>query len=803
MTYLINGRIMLMQYGVELKSYKREKKVDKKEKSINYSWYIIATIYFVAAFLISRVILINDSAPFGIAFIISVVINKDDDIPIIAGCGALLGYITIFNNLENLPVYVLAVGTLVSGGYFARKLSKRIKLVLFLLLLFLENLCYITILEISSPSGSVLTALFEVACILPIYYMISYAISCIKELKSKHILKSEEIISLAMITALIIAGTWGASLWGISVRNITAFIFIIICAYVNGGSIGAATGVAVGLIVGITTDNISLYISCFGLCGLTVGLFKEGGKWFSALGFIVSFCIFKLYSDIAMDFKFIEVLMAMLLMLSIPDKFYNILILEFNVEKKAADINSKYIDTIRDMFLGKLNNFSDILTNMSHTVKNLVNNDKLLLKNKSSAMVENLADRVCANCNMNSMCWKREIYYTFTAFSELIQNFHENSNVLPEELEKKCIKKEELIQNTQDLINIFITNEMWRSRLVEGRQLIAGHLSNMGETVKEIVSDFNANIIFNGDKERYIKRILDKKGIGYSNVLCFQDSKGRNNVSITLKECIGGEFCVREVLPVVNQATGLSMCISEEECTRNSKEGACTINFEETPKFHIVSHVTRECKNGEKYNGDSYSYGKLKDGTYMIIISDGMGSGPEAGEESKAAVEMIERFSKAGFSTYTAVNTVNSIMTMKFSEEEKFSTLDIANINLYTGDLSVMKIGAVATYIKSKDKIEIINSKTLPIGVLDKVDIDVTDKKVKNGDIIIMLSDGVLECEGNNACMENWITNYLENCTHTNPKDIAEEIAARVKEVNNGKAKDDMTVIASKVYSIY
>jgi stage II sporulation protein E len=243
--------------------------------------------------------------------------------------------------------------------------------------------------------------------------------------------------------------------------------------------------------------------------------------------------------------------------------------------------------------------------------------------------------------------------------------------------------------------------------------------------------------------------------------------------------------------------------MSEEECLRDIKKGSCTISFEETPKFHIASHVVRECKEGEKYNGDSYSFGKLKDGTYMVIISDGMGSGPEAGEESKAAVELIERFSEAGFSTYTAVNTVNSIMTMKFSEEEKFSTLDIASVDLYNGNLSVMKIGAVATYIKRKDKVEVINSKTLPIGVLDKVDVDVTEKKVKNGDILIMLSDGVLECEGNNASMENWIINYLEGCNESNPKDIAEQIADRVKEVNNGRAKDDMTIIASRVYSLY
>ena len=92
-------------------------------------------------------------------------------------------------------------------------------------------------------------------------------------------------------------------------------------------------------------------------------------------------------------------------------------------------------------------------------------------------------------------------------------------------------------------------------------------------------------------------------------------------------------------------------------------------------------------------------------------------------------MKLIEKFAAAGFSREIAVNTVNSIMTMKFSEEEKFSTLDIANIDGYTGDLTMMKVGAVSTFIKRAGKVEVINSKTLPMGVLDKVDIDVIEKR--------------------------------------------------------------------------
>ena len=102
--------------------------------------------------------------------------------------------------------------------------------------------------------------------------------------------------------------------------------------------------------------------------------------------------------------------------------------IEFNSDKKREYIEQGYINKIKDTFVGRLNNFSDVLSNMSDILNNLVDNEKLAMKGKSSALVENLADRVCSNCNMKSMCWKRELHYTYAAFEELIQNFERKSD---------------------------------------------------------------------------------------------------------------------------------------------------------------------------------------------------------------------------------------------------------------------------------------------------------------------------------------------------------------------------------------
>ena len=187
----------------------------------------------------------------------------------------------------------------------------------------------------------------------------------------------------------------------------------------------------------------------------------------------------------------------------------------------------------------------------------------------------------------------------------------------------------------------------------------------------------------------------------------------------------------------------------------------------------------------------------------MTVLSDGMGSGPAAKQESGAAVELIQKFSKSGFNKITAINTVNSIMSIKFSEEENFSTMDMSSIDLYNGNVDFIKVGAVASFIKTPQEIITIKSRTLPMGVMDKVDIDVFRKSVSNGDIIIMLRDVVLDYNNEAVGKEEWMIDFLNNCNCSNPNELCNEILIKAKELSGGKIRDDMTVIVEKIHNLF
>lgn len=798
-----------MQYGAELKAYERinKSKEVKKNQSEAYNRILAKSITFlVMSILISRTMLINKSAPFGVAFLAVVLLMEDNRLSLITSLGTILGYITLRGTLDNTFMYITLVPTItlvaIITNSFLKKSTERILLGFVTLVTILGYNFFIR--EYSTLMALGVTFI-EILCIIPVYFIIDYSVGCFREVKTKHLFSNEELISMSILASFMVAGMWNINVFGISLLNIFSLLIVLGISYVCGSTVGAASGISMGVIVGMSNNTIFVYASMLGICGLVGGLFKEGGKLLTLLSSLVVFAIMKIYTvsyslEGNTQFMIIEAVIAAVVFLAIPEKIYEMIVNEVDSEKKGQLIDQNYVDKIRGIFVDRLDQFSEVLINMSSILNNLADNDKLDMKSKSSALIENLANRVCGSCNTNCICWNREMHHTYSAFGDLLEVVQSGGGEFPQELERKCIKKASLIRNAEDIVNKYIISEMWRSRLAEGRELLANQFNNMAKSVEEIVDEFATDLKEDKESEKNIMRMLDKHGIEYNDVFCINDKKGRLTIQLTTKSCDGVGICVKTMLPLINDSLGKVMMFKDDGCRIDPVTKHCTATFEEATKFQVKTYAARQCKDGQTTYGDSFSFGRVKDGSYMVVLSDGMGSGPQAGRESEAAVELIEKFTGAGFSKTTAINTVNSIMTLKFSEEEKFSTVDLSSIDLYTGEIDFMKVGAVASIIKSDDTVDIIKSKTLPIGILDKADIEVHKKTLKHGDIVVMLSDGVLDYDDESCGKVDWVLDYICRNDGLTPRDLAEGIIAEAKKLSGNKVKDDMTVVVSKIY---
>ncbi|EPB8220147.1 stage II sporulation protein E [Clostridium perfringens] len=795
-----------MQYGVKIDNYKRAKDSENVKNNMKIEASSIGLIMaMVAGLLISRVYLdmtfgvVQVLAPFGLAYLIAIT-NYERKYILSSSLGVILGYITLFNKVSNFSAYIIisTIVTIISMS----KLNKKARNIASFIIVFSGLFVYGVLVGSSDIILHLIGAISVTALVFPIYYVVSYTLKCIEEINTQHFFSIDEIVSIELFICLLIVGIGTLSLNDISFRNIAAILFIIALAFISDTNMGAGAGITMGIILGFATGNLMESIAIYGACGLVAGIFRESGKLFTALSFNIIFVIVTLYSGVFNNISFIEALVGTGIFLLIPKKIYNKISLEINKDKKVGHFSEVRFSEIKDELTERLKDFTEVLSIMGKSLNNLVGNDKLAIKNKGNALVENLSDRTCSDCDMRYMCWKRELHQTYNAFSDLIRNYENNSGAFPHELEKKCIKKYALVKNLEDIMNIYMVNETLKSRLGEGRKILSNHINNMSVTISEIVDEFGNELHLCTDVEKSIKKSLLKYGINFGSLICYNDKNGRIKIKMQMENCMGSQTCIKTVLPIISETIGKNMSIGSEGCNINSKNNMCEIVIEEAPKYHINSHVAVATKEGEKFTGDSYSYGRTKDGNYITVISDGMGSGPEAGLESKVSVEIIEKFMEVGFDEKIAIDAVNAIMSIKFSEDEKFSTLDMNKIDLYTGNAKFMKVGAIESFIKRGNKVEVINSNTLPFGVLEEPDVDTVEKQVSNGDVIVSISDGILDVKNDGSFDTTWLIEFLKNTKYRQPKDLSIAILEKAKELSGGKAKDDMTVVVSKVFAI-
>src|SRR5699024_3713882 len=248
---------------------------------------------------------------------------------------------------------------------------------------------------------------------------------------------------------------------------------------------------------------------------------------------------------------------------------------------------------------------------------------------------------------------------------------------------------------------------------------------------------------FNKDVEAEIYSALRTNSVDVLETVVAEYGENDFEIYVEVDKCFKKANSLENVKFIVSQAIDLPL---KGEFTMNSSQSVKErnrYNFKKANRYGTITKISKNSQLPNYVSGDSYTFGETED-NYFVALSDGMGIGKKANYESSIAISLLEKFLEAGFSEEVALNTINSILMLK-SEEVIFTTLDISTIDLYSGKLQAIKTGAASTFIKKKDRAEVINSHSLPVGMLKDVDFQVYEHFLEDGDFIIMMSDGVLE----------------------------------------------------------
>ncbi|MDR1101405.1 MAG: SpoIIE family protein phosphatase [Clostridiales bacterium] len=210
-------------------------------------------------------------------------------------------------------------------------------------------------------------------------------------------------------------------------------------------------------------------------------------------------------------------------------------------------------------------------------------------------------------------------------------------------------------------------------------------------------------------------------------------------------------------------------------------------------RFDVNLGVCRKSAKPGEQCGDNYSFTKTSnDNKAVLTLSDGMGTGDTASRYSGAAVELMEMFLHAGLSKNSAFGLVNSVLML--GDDETFATIDVAIIDLITGQAEFIKMGANTGYIAQQNggrtEVKTLLSSSLPAGILRVVDAESSTCHVDAGDYVIMMSDGV------ESPQNAWVKGFLYGtfAERTDPQSLAEAIVK-----NAPDTRDDMLVVVCEI----
>ncbi|MHB1953209.1 MAG: SpoIIE family protein phosphatase [Sulfobacillus sp.] len=162
------------------------------------------------------------------------------------------------------------------------------------------------------------------------------------------------------------------------------------------------------------------------------------------------------------------------------------------------------------------------------------------------------------------------------------------------------------------------------------------------------------------------------------------------------------------------------------------------------PCLDYRTGVAKRPRRGGVITGDADLVREINATQVVFGLSDGMGVGPRAAWESGTAMSLLEQLLLAGFSQTVAVRAVNTTLLLR-SVDDHFATLDLILLDRGGRGAELVKVAAAPTFVRRGSRIEIVRAHTLPVGILQEVQIEPIYRIVEAGDLIVMVTDGVLD----------------------------------------------------------
>ena len=592
-------------------------------------------------------------------------------------------------------------------------------------------------------------------------------------------LKEKDMLSSVTFIGIMLMGLGELSIFSLNARDIISIVIVLMIAQANGIKYSALSGIILGTMNELSEPNMGVSIIALGLGGLISGLFKSKGKIFIIWGFVFGNSILAYY------LTGYNTLINHFLEIAVSGSIFYVLTREevnrFKIFQPAAD-NLLYagampIETIKDL---------DKTSGTFYSISELI--DDIDVSEDKYDLFDEIKEDICLECSEYEECWDRNYDDTMDKIFDAIEFLDEDGSAESEKilLEDFCDSGKEILGKIKNRYNEYKTDKEKdksngiKNCVSEQFKGFSQYISDIKQKfTDETVSSLEEKIVNSFEKENYE---LKKVNVNMSNEKC----------EVALKT--NGEPHKVSFLLAANEI--LSKVLRRRMLAADEKKEL--VVFREYEKLHVDCFVATKKAENATVLGDSYKIVNSENDKFMMLLSDGMGTGIEAIKISNSLVELFSEMSRIGLNPGLVTNMLGSFIQY-ISNTEKIVTLDTLSVDLLTGECELLKIGGAPTFILRKKEVEIIYCDSLPLGILDRVDFLEEKRLLEPGDIVVSVSDGVVDSKRDMINKEYWVSSFLKRLDIDEPQIIAEELLAKTVENYGSSIKDDITIVVSKI----
>ena len=593
-------------------------------------------------------------------------------------------------------------------------------------------------------------------------------------------------IGIASVLFASVFSLRGMHIAGFSLSSIACFLITMYISKDGGIMRGGIIGVICGMACSIQ------YASVFALCGLAAGMLWK----ISSIVAIAAACIVGIATGLylegftslrifAPDLMAASVLFTPLVQFGVLPKlsmFSNSVTVPDSAAKVAVIAEDAQKNTVT-----RLESLSSAMCDLSEVFYNL--SDRL--RRPGIYDVKQLCDKTfdghCRNCGMYGVCWDKEYSSTVDVMNKIYKSMITVGRMevgqIPDYVTDRCPNIDKVVTDLNTAHAELLENTLKRDKT----EVFAMDYEAMSKLLETTLADNESEYLIDEELCKKLKNTARYIDFHANNIAAY--GKRRKNILAGGVDLSRVKLSSDEIRNAFEKVSGVTLTVPEFMIDKDY----VTMSMRSAKRYQMFAAKASDIKDTETVNGDIISVFENEEDYFYTLISDGMGSGREAAITSKIASIFMEKLLNGGNNKAVTLEMLNNFIRCK--NMESFATVDLLEIDMLSGQASFIKSGAAPSYILRDGSLFKITSNSMPIGIAREINAEEIKFELREGDIIVMMSDGVAQSFEDSIWLANMLTNEWEEGEGL--QSMSEKILTGAKEHN--KRSDDMTVGLIKV----